>query len=188
MANNQDNESSDGEQQFLCEKCGQDYKHSSSLSRHKKTCGVEANTELPCSKCQKVFNRKDNLDRHIANCKGVIEWKCEHCNKTFEFASYLKRHTCQFKCNDCGKRLKTVDQPHQCKVVNRPNVPSDESPEPEAPQKKSPEPEAPQKKSRERESPQLYGKYTYRVPSVFWEEVNIALLLGLDEKVKVGHL
>ena len=175
MASNQNNDSSD-EEQFVCEKCGQKYKQSSSLSRHKKTCGLEV-VELSCSKCGNLFNRKDNLDRHITTCKGKSEWKCANCQKTFQFASYLARHTCQFKCSVCGKKLKTEDQPHQCKIVVKrtSNVPTkNESLQPESPQPESPQLESPQPE-------------TYSVPSEFWEVVNVALLLALDEEVKVGR-
>ena len=45
-----------------CSKCGTEFLHSSSLSRHKKTCGA---ARLLCSFCRITLSRPDALKRHV---------------------------------------------------------------------------------------------------------------------------
>ena len=55
-----------------------------------------------CQICGKVFNgsqAKRNLLSHIKFHEKPTEWKCEFCNKSYKYNSFLKTHlkTCQLK-------------------------------------------------------------------------------------------
>ena len=55
---------------YTCPKCCKAFAHSSSLSRHRKTCGVGVLSH-PCPFCSITFGRADHLKRHADHrCKG----------------------------------------------------------------------------------------------------------------------
>ena len=101
--------------QFLCNKCGKQYKHRQSYSKHMKfsICNDSA-ILLECKDCDKTFNIPYNLKRHAAKCKGNKENKfcCNLCNSKFRNNWFLERHrkSCNleyFMCIQCGKEFQT---------------------------------------------------------------------------------
>ena len=176
MANNQSTESSDEEVQHTCPKCGKQYAHESSLIRHKKSCINEV--VFTCSICDKSFGRKDHLDRHTEVCRPKQDYKCEKCSKVFAFQSYLARHKCSWHCSDCGKKLKTQSEPHQCKIfVKMP------------PKKNKVFGDGSSRSPREKKQSLSTG--SYEVPSGFDEIVNVATIyygLGLADMLEVGPI
>ena len=98
---------------YLCDRCGQNFKHRQSKSRHQLQCGnnkVPAN--LKCSSCSYQTKRKDSLLRHTRVCKGTqTQLKCKICSMVFKYKSDLSRHEVthikkkELMCDKCQKKF-----------------------------------------------------------------------------------
>ncbi|XP_077113906.1 oocyte zinc finger protein XlCOF7.1-like [Ranitomeya variabilis] len=98
--------SHNGENSFLCLKCGKCYVDISNLVEHEKS-HTEAK-EFSCSECGKYFTWKSNLFEHQKTHEKK-QHSCSECGKCFMKKSHLirheRRHTGEkpFLCTECGK-------------------------------------------------------------------------------------
>ncbi|KAL1128846.1 hypothetical protein AAG570_013380 [Ranatra chinensis] len=90
---------------FVCSACGNSYKNSTQLCRHRKwECGKEP--MFQCTQCVKKFHHRHGLKQHIRlhlakNSKQIpsMEFCCDKCGKGYKLKSSLNNHTKW----ECGK-------------------------------------------------------------------------------------
>ena len=81
-----------------CGQCSQMFSNSSNLSRHVRTAHSEK--EYLCEKCGKNYRRLDHLKRHTIGCKSekskksaaVSIYKCNYCDKVYKWSQSLSNH------------------------------------------------------------------------------------------------
>ncbi|XP_015431762.1 PREDICTED: zinc finger protein 664-like [Dufourea novaeangliae] len=123
-----------GENNFICDICGNAYPQKSHLAAHKRCVHRKPNISLKtfkCTQCPKRFTSEYNRDRHVrihmqkflcAECgkefntnyslqmhirthTGERPYECEICYKTFILSTHLRVH----KLIHCGEKVYTCD-------------------------------------------------------------------------------
>jgi uncharacterized Zn-finger protein len=95
-----------------CPKCNKTFSLSSSLSRHKKTCGVtERDFACDYPGCEYKATTKFNLEMH-KKIHGEKNFVCDLCNAGFKTPPALRNHKTThypptYFCDKCGKGFKT---------------------------------------------------------------------------------
>ncbi|XP_033208578.1 zinc finger protein 888-like [Belonocnema kinseyi] len=116
----QQNQESEQEQKYTCEKCARTYKNKAHLNRHQKfECGVIP--QFRCEFCDKRFKRNVHLRQHIVrvhdktNVKASqTKYNCDKCSRSYSSSDALTFHTRlehaadkpQFICDICGFKTK----------------------------------------------------------------------------------
>ncbi|PSN55956.1 hypothetical protein C0J52_02137 [Blattella germanica] len=86
------------ERPFICEICGQAYKHKAALDIH-------------CELCGKRFVHHTSFNMHTLAHTGQKSYKCKVCGLALLSGSHLKRHSRvhtgerPYQCQTCGKRF-----------------------------------------------------------------------------------
>ncbi|MED6292082.1 hypothetical protein CHARACLAT_030106 [Characodon lateralis] len=78
------------ETSFGCVKCGKQFHHKKSLTRHLHVHAGE--NPFPCQTCGEAFSQNIALKRHLTIHKEEKVFRCEHCGKTFSHRWYLRKH------------------------------------------------------------------------------------------------
>lgn len=92
----------------LCKLCGESFKTSYYLSKHKR---IHTGQERPhvCQLCDKRFTQRGQLRKHLRIHTGTKPYKCTVCQKQFTQSHNLKRHIL----------IHTGEQPYQCSICNQ---------------------------------------------------------------------
>eukprot|EP00088_Acartia_fossae_P023715 TRINITY_DN2472_c0_g1_i8.p1 TRINITY_DN2472_c0_g1~~TRINITY_DN2472_c0_g1_i8.p1 ORF type:complete len:622 (+),score=88.03 TRINITY_DN2472_c0_g1_i8:43-1908(+) len=84
----------DGTKNIPCDECDKQFRHKSTLVKHKKrvhNMGQEA--KLICDICNKFFNHSEGLKRHKMKIHSKVrQFQCKNCSKEFAFQYDLNRH------------------------------------------------------------------------------------------------
>ena len=80
-----------------CGRCGREYVHKQSLSRHNKVCkGVpkrQPGVGFKCTGCDKVFARKNTMEKHVEMAhSGDSIYQCGLCPAFFQSRSDVEQH------------------------------------------------------------------------------------------------
>ncbi|XP_063442076.1 zinc finger protein 83-like [Mytilus trossulus] len=99
-------DSKDNTKKFQCDVCGNWFKHTYTLRKHK--CNHEG--EYSCSVCNKRYGLPSYLKRHMRNhTDEKTFYKCRYCDKSLCSTSSLAAH----------ERLHTLDKPFECDVCHK---------------------------------------------------------------------
>lgn len=73
-------------------------------------------TEFPCKKCGKMYKSRQGRRMHMRAVHDGIKYRCEECNKTYNFSSALTRHMrfdhrksqigVRYHCDECDLHYK----------------------------------------------------------------------------------
>ena len=80
-----------GETPFICEECGNEFKHSGILKTHRMYKHTKEKN-FPCGDCNKRFTTKDNLKTHERVHSGETPLRCDKCTRSFKTHASLKAH------------------------------------------------------------------------------------------------
>lgn len=98
--------SKDSSKKFQCDVCGNWFKHTYTLRKHK--CNHEG--EYSCSVCNKRYGLPSYLKRHMrTHTDDKTFYKCRYCDKSLCSTSSLAAH----------ERLHTLDKPFECDVCHK---------------------------------------------------------------------
>ncbi len=113
------------------EGCGEQFKYSSLLERHKERKHKGENIHQ-CGRCNKIFPELSDLEMHERVHNGENPYECYSCGKCFQCPSHLKRHSKvhtgkkDYSCSVCGKtfiqkahkeaheKVHTPKRPYKC--------------------------------------------------------------------------
>nr|XP_053654277.1 uncharacterized protein LOC128703594 isoform X2 [Cherax quadricarinatus] len=99
------------ERKYLCDVCGNAFKHEYTRDKHIKTVHQE-DREHMCPQCGALFKAKAYLDQHLAHVHTTKERvKCMHCGHDFKTESNLRSHikvvhklrSPKYTCKTCSK-------------------------------------------------------------------------------------
>ena len=79
---------------------------------------------VQCNKCEKNLESVNNLEKH-KNRSSMGVFKCEHCKKEFnqewKKSAHEKKHT-KYKCDKCEKCFEYLDIMKKHKLVSHENT------------------------------------------------------------------
>ena len=113
------------EKKFKCIACDKSYLGENHLRTHVLNVH-EGKKEHQCNFCEMEYHRSDGLRRHMVKTHGnqADNVKCDLCDKTFIFKSYLRSHLknaheeTAVECNICHKKVKEKQIPTHMKSVH----------------------------------------------------------------------
>ncbi|XP_076860969.1 uncharacterized protein LOC143514074 [Brachyhypopomus gauderio] len=76
---------------LICDGCGKIFKDSSSLKKHKRTCGTNER-RYQCVKCGSLFRTLLDVRKHVHMHWGEDPLQCSQCGKSFQSPSELEKH------------------------------------------------------------------------------------------------
>lgn len=122
---------SGGKKMYKCSMCEKSFFSEKGLLSHKQTMhGKSSKKVFSCNKCKMNFYTEKEFETHVEFAHRVV-LNCKYCDKTLDNMKRLVQHENNhlkqvksiYKCNVCGKVVKTLAALKSHKTVHNRNIP-----------------------------------------------------------------